>query len=93
MSSTAYPIPIPIAAVIDRLAQATATDQHESLPCSLSLLDRNRFNLNSIFTSTQVTDAYLLGLAVVHEQRLVTFDTRITLQAVRDATPEHLVDI
>jgi predicted nucleic acid-binding protein len=39
----------------------------------------------------QVTDAYLLALAVRHEGRFVTFDRRIALGVVPGARAEHLV--
>jgi hypothetical protein len=39
----------------------------------------------------QVTDAYLLALAVRHEGRFVTFDRRIALEVVPGARAEHLV--
>jgi predicted nucleic acid-binding protein len=39
----------------------------------------------------QITDAYLLALAVKNGGRLATFDRSITLPAVRGAKAEHLV--
>jgi predicted nucleic acid-binding protein len=39
----------------------------------------------------QVTDVYLLALAVHHGGRFVTFDGRVLLEAVTGATQEHLV--
>jgi predicted nucleic acid-binding protein len=39
----------------------------------------------------QLTDIYLLALAVQHEGRLVTFDTGIPLTAVRKATTRKLL--
>jgi hypothetical protein len=41
----------------------------------------------------QITDAYLLALAVKHGGRLVTFDRGITLPAVHGAEPQHLMVI
>ena len=41
----------------------------------------------------QLTDAYLLALAVSHDARLVTLDTRIYLTAVHGANETHLVVI
>lgn len=38
----------------------------------------------------QITDAYLLALALKHKGCLATFDQRIALSAVRGAKPEHL---
>jgi predicted nucleic acid-binding protein len=41
----------------------------------------------------QLTDLYLLALAVAHQGRFITFDARIPVTAVRGARPEHLVSI
>jgi uncharacterized protein len=41
----------------------------------------------------QLTDLYLLALAVAHGGRLVTFDVQVLLSAVRHATAEHLLAI
>ena len=38
----------------------------------------------------QITDLYLLALAVRHGGRFVTFDQAISLRSVRGATPRHL---
>jgi uncharacterized protein len=93
MSNSAYANPMPIAVVIARLREATEASGHESLNCSPSLLDNNLFVPYGLLTSAQVTDTYLLGLAVISGHRFVTFDSRISLRAVRDAKPEHLVVI
>ena len=42
-------------------------------------------------SSRQVTDAYLLALAVAHGGRLVTLDQRIPVAAVSNAEAKHLV--
>jgi hypothetical protein len=39
----------------------------------------------------QITDAYLLALAVRHRGTLVTLDRAITLDAVHGAKPQHLI--
>jgi len=44
-----------------------------------------------IVGSRQVTDAYLLALAVHHEGRLVTFDHAIARRVVPGAEEHHLV--
>jgi uncharacterized protein len=93
MSNSAYANPMPIAVVIARLREATESSGHESLNCSPSLLDDNLFNPSGFLTSAQVTDTYLLGLAVFNGHRFVTFDSRISLQTVRGAKLEHLVVI
>lgn len=49
-----------------------------------------RFTMASILGHRQITDLYLLALAVKHNGRFVTFDQRITLQAVSGATEQNL---
>lgn len=48
----------------------------------LSLRDSARFNHNQLLGSRQLTDLYLLGLAVKHKGKFVTFELGITLTAV-----------
>ena len=43
------------------------------------------------YSHNQLTDLYLLALAVKNGGRLVTFDRRIPLSAVHGARAEHLV--
>lgn len=93
LSQPAYPGALPPAAVAERLVAATNTDWHEFWPDSLSLLDGAGVNWNSVLGSRQVTDAYLLALAVNRGGRLVTFDHAIPLQAVPGAKARHFVVI
>ena len=44
-----------------------------------------------ILGPNQITDVYLLGLAVKNGGRLVTFDRGLPLKAVRGAEARHLV--
>jgi uncharacterized protein len=93
MSNAAYPNAMPLAEIIARLQEATQQAGHESLDCDISLLDHLRFDPNRLLISSQLTDIYLLGLAVAHQHRLVTFETRISLLAVHGSGSEHLVKI
>jgi uncharacterized protein len=93
MSNPSYPNAVPLAEVISRLREATHHAGHESLDCDVSLLDDLRFDPSRLLASSQLTDIYLLGLAVAHRHSLVTFDTRISLLAVQGASSEHLVKI
>ena len=58
---------------------------------NLSLLDANYFQHDNIHSHKQLTDIYLLGLAVEHGGCLVTFDRHIALSQVRGASPAHVV--
>ncbi len=91
LSQPQYPSPVPVAEAAARLARATGSEHHAFWPCDLSLLDAGLVDRSRVHGPRQVTDVYLLALAVHHEGRFVTFDDRIPLEAVPGATPEHVV--
>ena len=93
MSHPAYPNAPPLGTILDRLAAATATNLHEFWADDVSLLDARVVEHERILGPRQVTDLYLVALAVRHGGRLVTFDASIPLRAVRGATDRHLVRI
>lgn len=93
MSLPGYSNPAPAAAVAERLAAATATRHHEFWPDAVSLVDVGRIDWNSVLGSRQVTDVYLLALAVEKNGCLATLDRSVPLQAVRGAKPKNLVVI
>ncbi len=76
--------------VIQRLDKFCKTQDHTFWPEDVSLTDLMLFPVDQILGTRQVTDVYLLGLAVKHGGRLVTFDKGISLKAVRDATASNL---
>ncbi|MEP7351788.1 MAG: TA system VapC family ribonuclease toxin [Acidobacteriota bacterium] len=63
---------------------------HEFWPDSISLLDENIFSLTQVESGKQLTDIYLLGLAVRRGGKLVTFDRSIPWQAVIGAKKSDL---
>jgi toxin-antitoxin system PIN domain toxin len=91
MSNPDYPNPLPVQAVIDHLADACHQDIHEFWSDGVSLLDSDVVDSTRIHGPRQLTDIYLLALAVQHEGRLVTFDAGIPLAAVRKATTQNLL--
>lgn len=91
MAQPAYGSPQPLAALLTMLGQSTGTRFHEFWGDDISLLDAARFRHDHIHSPRQLTDLYLLALAVRHGGRLVTFDQRIPLSAVPQARAEHLV--
>jgi toxin-antitoxin system PIN domain toxin len=93
LSLPSYPNPQPTALVAERLSQAAAGSSHEFWPDSLSLLDAGCLRWDRVLTSRQVTDTYLLALAVAHEGRLITFDRGISVEAVTGATRKNLVTL
>ncbi|NJK92672.1 MAG: PIN domain-containing protein [Blastochloris sp.] len=76
--------------VIHKLNRFINATDHEFWPNDLSLRDQNIFDVGQILGSRQISDLYLLGLAVKHQGRLVTFDTTIYRNAVPAAQPAHL---
>ena len=91
LSQPSYPSPVPVAAAAARLARATESPHHAFWPCDPSFLDARLVDRSRVHGPRQVTDVYLLALAVHHGGRFVTFDGRVPLEAVTGATPEHLV--
>ena len=52
--------------------------------------DRNRVDFSRVQGHNQITNLYLLALAVKRGGCLVTFDQAIALSSVRGATAKHL---
>jgi hypothetical protein len=59
----------------------------------VSLVDAGRIDWNSVLGSRQVTDVYLLALAVEMNGCLATLDRSVPLQAVRGAKARNLIVI
>ena len=74
---------------IDMLAAACRHESHQFLPSDLSITDP-AVERSRVLGSRQVTDVYLLALAVSSGCRLVTLDRSIPVQAVPAAGPDHL---
>jgi toxin-antitoxin system PIN domain toxin len=91
MTNPGYPNPLPVQAVIEHLAEACRQNIHEFWHDAVSLLDSDVVDSTRIHGPRQLTDIYLLALAVQHEGRLVTFDAGIPLAAVRKATKQNLL--
>jgi toxin-antitoxin system PIN domain toxin len=93
MSQPRYKKPVTTTFAIDLLAEQMNKADHAFWPDDISLRDSSRFNPSRILGPNQITDVYLLALAVKNGGRLVTFDRGIPLAAVRGAEPRHLVVI
>ena len=91
MSQPAYPNAQPLAVLVAMLRRSTQAPQHAFWPDDTSALDGNAFEHRHMHSARQLTDLYLLSLAVRRGGRLVTFDQRIPLSAVRGARTEHLL--
>jgi len=78
--SNAQPVPV----VLESLESLTRVGQHRFVPDAVSLLDAGVVRAN-LLSSAQVTDTYLVQLAVSLDARLATFDARIVTTAVSHA--------
>jgi toxin-antitoxin system PIN domain toxin len=91
MSHPSYPNAFPVAAIVERLREASADPHHRFWPDDATLLDVDTVDARRLHGPRQVTDVYLLALAVAHAGRLVTFDASIVRNAVKRADAKHLV--
>lgn len=93
LSQPDYPNAVPAAQVAARLSEATQHPSHQFWADTFSLLQLGSLEWGRILSSRQVTDAYLLALAVQQGGRYVTLDRGIPLAAVNGAVSEQLVVI
>lgn len=92
-SQPGYPNTVPAAQIAERLAVAAKHPSHKFWPDSVSLLQPDCLIWDKILSSRQVTDVYLLALAVKQGGCFVTLDRGIPLDAVAGAHSEHLVTL
>jgi toxin-antitoxin system PIN domain toxin len=74
--------PGPPAVVAPLVAELIRHPQHRFWPDSLSLLDHSGVDATRLLEASQLTDTYLLALAVRHGGRLVSFDRRLSCEGV-----------
>lgn len=91
MSQAAYPGSLPLPALMRVFRPSFASPEHQFWPDDVGVTDSALFDETRIHGPRQLTDLYLLALAVRHGGRLVTLDSAIARQAVRAARPEHLL--
>jgi uncharacterized protein len=78
-------------AIRDMLRLVCAQTDHAFWPDDLSLRGDDVIDWSRVSGHNQITDAYLLALAVAHGGAFASFDQRIARSAVRGAQAEHLV--
>jgi toxin-antitoxin system PIN domain toxin len=91
-SQSAYPGHRPLRVAFEQLRRQTTSD-HEFWPDDISITDPELFDHSRILGPNQITDVYLLGLAVKRGGRLVTFDAGVPVAAVKGATKAHVVSL
>ena len=80
------------AAVAQLMTGLCALPGHVFWPNDISLLDTKKLDASRLLSSAQVTDSYLLVLAIAHDGKLATFDRRLVVDAVRGGTKGlHLI--
>jgi uncharacterized protein len=82
---------LPLPELVVYLAKVRSLEGHHFWLDDTTFANDELFDARAIHGRRQLTDIYLLGLAVTHGGRLVTFDRRIPLAAVTGARAEHLV--
>ena len=93
MSQPAYPGALPVAVVQERLAEAAENSDHKFWSDDVNLLKKDGLVWTKVLGHRQVTDAYLLAMAVHNKGCLVTMDRRISLGVVPGAKPKNLSTI
>ena len=78
-------------AVRDKLDAILRTLDHEFWPDDVSLRTDALVDWSRVLGHNQITDVYLLALAVAHDGCLATFDHRVALSTVPDAKKAHLL--
>ena len=81
MSNPRYPNSQPMATIVASMTSLFDVGVHRFVPDSISLFD-GMVDSSRLLSSGQVTDSYLLALAVRHGSKLATFDTKIVTDAV-----------
>jgi uncharacterized protein len=80
------------AAVASILRELRALPGHSFWADDVTLLDAERVDTTKILDHSQVTDCYLLALAVAHDAELATFDRRMVVDPVTGgAKALHLI--
>ena len=91
ISQRSYPRAVPLPDALATIKAQVARGGHEFWPDDLSILDAERINHTRLLGPAQITDIYLLALAVRHNGRLVTLDRSMDSTSVRNAAPANIV--
>ncbi|MCV9996892.1 PIN domain-containing protein [Pararhizobium sp. YC-54] len=83
VSNKKYPqSPGSASTLVDMLSTLKYAPEHEFWSETISLTDDRIFRIEHISSPEQITDTYLLGLAVYHGGYFATFDRRLSTEAV-----------
>ncbi len=93
MSHPGYPNARSVGEIVERLRSATADRTHAFWADNESFLDEGLVDVTRVHGPRQISDVYLLALAVANRGRLVTFDASIAVGAVKGATSRHVLTL
>jgi uncharacterized protein len=93
LSQPSYPGARSTAGAMHLLEVFAEQNDHEFWSDDISLLDRQRFNRDHMVGPKQLTDIYLLGLAIKNRGLFATFDRAIPRNAANGADTRNLVII
>ena len=93
MAHPGYPNALPVRPVMERLREATRSPYHEFWTDDVSLLDPRVADASRIHGPRQLTDLYLLALAVRRDGSFVTFDASVSASAIQGAEKRHIVTL
>jgi hypothetical protein len=92
LSSAAYPTArISVSQAVELIRIPSDSGDHHFWPDGPSLADPKVFRWENIAGPKQITDVYLLAVAMQHGGRLVTFDRSIPWRAVQRGSSESLL--
>ncbi len=90
LSQPKYPNAVSAQDAIRRLSESIDRTDHAFWPDDVTLRDESLFRRENLVGHRQITDVYLLALAVRNSGRVVTFDCGIPISVVEGATEENL---
>ena len=93
MSQPRYASPQTLASMLYAVREFSGDAAHAFWPDDISIAASGILTPEFALTSGMLTDLYLLALAVRHQGRLVTLDSKIVLSAIVDATGAHIVKL
>ena len=91
MSSPGYPNRRPFAQIVAQLRPMLAAPEHHFWTDDISIVDSSKFVHAGIVGHRQITDVYLLALAVLRGGRLLTNDGGIATNLVAGAKKANLL--
>ena len=91
LSQPSYPNRLPMQRVVDGLRQAMQNPLHEFWTDDVNTATTKAIDWSYTARPAQLTDVYLLALALAHKARFVTLDQGIALACVPEARANQLV--